>query len=174
MSESMPFNPASNTTQSALLMNNIQIRFAHPDDIDAVGSMFDGYRQFYGMKPDLQSATAYIRARMTKRESVIFVAHNDLALIGFCQLYPSFCSVFAGPIFVLYDMYVLPDARKCGAGGALLAAAERHAAANGALRMDLRTAKTNQAAQSVYEAAGWIRGDMFYDYSKVPGNSVQN
>lgn len=152
---------------------NIQTRYAKQEDIVAVGSMFDSYRQFYGMRPDLQSATAYIHARLTNQESVILVAHNDLAVIGFCQLYPSFCSVLAGPIFVLYDMYVQPEARGCGAGGALLAAAEQHAAENGALRMDLRTAKTNQAAQSVYEAAGWVRGDMFYDYSKIPSTTAR-
>lgn len=152
-------------------MNNIQIRYGQLEDIDAVGTMFDAYRQFYGMKPDLQCATGYIRARLTNRESVILVAHNDSATIGFCQLYPSFCSVFAGPILVLYDMFVQPEARKYGAGRALLSAAERHAAENGAVRMDLRTAKTNQAAQSVYEAAGWIRGEMFYDYSKIPGTA---
>jgi hypothetical protein len=54
---------------------------------------------------------------MHKRESVILVAEDERsALVGFCQLYPSFCSVEAKPIYVLYDLFVIPSARQSGAG----------------------------------------------------------
>ncbi|MNG40364.1 hypothetical protein D3C84_1289180 [compost metagenome] len=45
-------------------------------------------------------------------------------------------------------------------------AAEEYARQQGAVRMDLRTAKTNQSAQALYESAGWIRDEMFLSYSK--------
>jgi ribosomal protein S18 acetylase RimI-like enzyme len=32
--------------------------------------------------------------------------------------------------------------------------------------MDLTTAKTNLAAQSLYQALGWVRDEVFYAYNK--------
>ncbi|HXJ54222.1 MAG TPA: GNAT family N-acetyltransferase, partial [Burkholderiales bacterium] len=102
-----------------------------------------------------------------KNESVIIVAENkDRQVIGFCQLYPTFCSVATAPIYALYDLFVRPEARKTGAGRALLLAAEEHAARNGFARMDLATAKTNLPAQSLYASLGWVRDDVFYAYHK--------
>jgi ribosomal protein S18 acetylase RimI-like enzyme len=142
-------------------------RLATLADLDVVASLFDRYRQFYLQAPDLSLATGFIRERLLNRESVILLATDEAhGVIGFCQLYPSFCSVEAKPIYTLYDLFVMPEVRRGGAGKALLLAAERHAAASGRARMDLTTARTNRAAQSVYEALGWVRDDVFLAYSK--------
>jgi ribosomal protein S18 acetylase RimI-like enzyme len=82
------------------------------------------------------------------------------------QLYPSFCSVEAKPTYMLYDLFVSPQARRSGAGKVLLQAAEKLAAARGKARMDLNTAKTNKPAQAAYESLGWVRDEEFYAYSK--------
>ena len=149
------------------------IRQATPHDLPAIAPLFDAYRQFYDQAPDLPLATAFLRARMANAESTILVAQRkDGALVGFCQLYPSFCSVAAAPIYVLYDLFVAPDARKTGAGRALLQAAEQYAASQGVGRMDLTTAKTNLAAQSVYASLGWVRDEVFFAYSKAVDGAV--
>lgn len=136
-------------------------------ELDAVALLFDAYRQFYEQPADLALATRFIRARMENDESVILLASNEEgSALGFCQLYPSFCSVEAAPICTLYDLFVAPEARRTGAGRALLLAAERHAAQNGRARMDLTTARTNRAAQSFYESLGWVRDEVFLSYSK--------
>jgi ribosomal protein S18 acetylase RimI-like enzyme len=80
--------------------------------------------------------------------------------------YPTFCSVEAKPIYALYDLFVLPSARKSGVGRMLLQAAEAQAAKAGKVRMDLTTAKTNKAAQSLYESLGWVRDDVFFAYNR--------
>jgi len=146
------------------------VRRAGETDIDAVAALFDAYRQFYDMRPDRAVATAFIRARMKRSESVIFVAEDSArGCFGFCQLYPTFCSVAVAPILVLYDLFVTPGARNSGAGRALLAAAGRYGVEHGAARMELRTAKTNLPAQSLYESVGWVRGEKFHTYSTVLG-----
>nr|WP_315225232.1 GNAT family N-acetyltransferase [uncultured Albidiferax sp.] len=152
----------------------ISTRPASLDDLPVVAPLFDAYRQFYDQAPDLPQATAFIQARMAHGESSILVAQGDGGrVLGFCQLYPSFCSVAAAPIYVLYDLFVAPDARKTGAGRALLLAAEQFAASQGVARMDLTTAKTNLAAQSVYESLGWVRDKVFFADSKaVDGRGV--
>lgn len=129
--------------------------------------LFDAYRQFYEQTPDLLIAKSFIAARFNSKDSVILVAENDKhQLIGFCQIYPSVCSVIAAKIGVLYDLYVNESARNTGAGKALMLAAYEHAADNGMLRLDLTTAKNNHAAQALYESLGWVRDEVFYAYSK--------
>jgi GNAT superfamily N-acetyltransferase len=148
-------------------LTTVFTRLATVEDVATVASLFDAYRQFYEQEADLPVATAFIRDRIQKNESVIIVAENkDRHIIGFCQLYPTFCSVATAPIYALYDLFVRPEARKAGTGRALLLAAEEHAARNGFARMDLATAKTNLPAQSLYESLGWVRDEVFYAYHK--------
>lgn len=148
-------------------MRTVHTRVAGLADLGVIALLFDAYRRFYEQSADLVLATRFIRARMENDESVILLASNEAGeALGFCQLYPSFCSVEAAPICTLYDLFVAPAARRAGAGRALLLAAERHAAANGKVRMDLTTARTNHAAQSVYESLGWVRDEVFLSYSK--------
>ena len=148
-------------------MSALFTRLATPRDIDAVAALFDDYRQFYEYPPDLQLATAFIRERMQRKESVIIVAEMQDRIVGFCQLYPAFCSLLAAPIFLLYDLYVSSEFRQLGAARALLQAAEQHAEQNGFARLDLTTAKTNTPAQSLYESLGWVRDEVFHAYSKT-------
>lgn len=146
---------------------SITTREAAPADIPAIGELFDLYRQFYGQPRDLPLAQRFISERLAQRESVIIVAENEQAeVLGFCQLYPTFCSVEAKPIYTLSDLFVLPPARKAGAGRMLLQAAEAKAAAEGKARMDLTTARTNARAQSLYESVGWVRDDVFLAYNR--------
>lgn len=146
---------------------SITIRQARQDDILAIAQLFDLYRQFYEQQPDLPLAQAFIGERLRNQESVILVAEDARSvLVGFCQLYPTFCSVEAKPIYALYDLFVVPSARKEGVGRQLLQAAEATAAAQGKARMDLTTARTNKQAQSLYESLGWVRDDVFFAYNR--------
>jgi len=148
-------------------MDTTLIRKANLADLDAVSVLFDAYRQFYHQAPDLKLAKQFIEQRMRRSESVILlVLDSTQHAIGFCQLYPTFCSVEAIDIYVLYDLFVLPSARRSGAGKKLLQAAEQIALENGKSRMDLSTAKNNSPAQAAYEALGWVRDEVFFIYSK--------
>jgi ribosomal protein S18 acetylase RimI-like enzyme len=145
----------------------ISTRQATLADTPAIAPLFDAYRQFYEQAPAPELARAFIGERLERQESVIFVAESDGAMVGFCQLYPTFCSVEAAPIFTLYDLFVAEPARKSGAGRQMMLAAEHHARASGAVRLDLTTAKDNLRAQSVYEALDWVRDEIFYTYNKA-------
>ncbi len=148
------------------------IRLAVPDDLPHLSALFDAYRVFYEQPSDILRASQFIAERLDNKDSAILVAVNneamsgDQKLIGFCQIYPSFCSVIAARIGVLYDLFVDPSVRKSGAGKALMLAAHEYAAQHGFARLDLTTAKTNLAAQGLYESLGWVRDDVFYSYSK--------
>jgi ribosomal protein S18 acetylase RimI-like enzyme len=151
------------------------VRRATIADVPALAPLFDAYRQFYQQAAAPAQAQAYLQARLARGESVVLLA--ELAYVqphvqrtapplGFCQLYPTFCSVALAPIYWLHDLYVVPSARRGGIARALMQAAERHAVATGAVRLDLSTARTNRAAQALYESLGWIRDDVFHVYSR--------
>jgi ribosomal protein S18 acetylase RimI-like enzyme len=148
-------------------MTDIRTRIATLTDLDVIASLFDSYRQFYEQAPDLTLAKSFIRDRMQAKESVILLASNEAdKIIGFCQLYPIFCSIEAKPIYSLSDLYVAQDARRSGAGSALLLAAQKYSAEKGRVKMELTTARTNKSAQAAYESLGWVRDEVFYAYSK--------
>jgi len=153
-------------------MSAVTIRLAALPDLTAVAALFDAYRQFYEQPADAALALQFIGERMRRQESVILVAQAAESIVGFCQLYPSFCSVIAQPIYTLYDLYVAPAARKTGAGRALMQAAHDHARQHGFARLDLSTARTNHQAQALYESLGWVRDEVFLYYNKaIPGTT---
>ena len=148
-------------------MPAIKTRLATLDDLDGIAPLFDSYRQFYEQPTDLARARGYIEERMRRHESVIFVAEDANGhLVGFTQLYSTFCSVRLAHTYVLYDLFVSKAARGSGAGRRLMEAAEAHAAKTGAARMELSTARTNTVAQSLYESQGWVRDETFLVYGK--------
>lgn len=148
-------------------MSAVHTRIATLADLDTIAPVFDAYRQFYEQPSDMVAARHFIRARLQNNESIIIVASTETQpVVGFCQLYPTFCSVEAKPIYSLYDLFVIPEARRLGIGTVLLKSAENTARANGKARMDLTTAKINKPAQAVYESLGWVRDEVFYAYSK--------
>jgi ribosomal protein S18 acetylase RimI-like enzyme len=146
-------------------MTAIATRPATPDDLDALAPLFDAYRRFYGQPGDVALASEYLHDRMERGESAILVARADGQLLGFCQLYPSWCSVAAARIFVLYDLFVEADARRAGVGTALMLAAQAFGRAAGAVRLDLSTARSNVTAQALYESLGWRRDDVYLAYN---------
>jgi len=147
----------------------IRIRAAASYDLPALGRLFDEYRQFYKLPTELERATEYIRARLAAGDSVVLVAADESEqLLGFTQLYPTWCSLLAGPVYVLYDLYVPPRARRRGVARSLLEAGAERARRDGKLRMTLSTAKTNVNAQALYESLGWERDNEFYVYNLSP------
>lgn len=146
------------------------IQIATEAELEPAAVLFDAYRQFYEQPPDLARARRFMGERMKNGDSVVLLAWDgQRKALGFCQLYPTFCSLQAAPIYTLSDLFVLPEARRGGAASALLRAAQALAEKNGMVRMDLTTAKTNTSAQALYEALGWVRDEVFHAYSRRIG-----
>ncbi|MFM0500835.1 GNAT family N-acetyltransferase [Paraburkholderia caffeinilytica] len=143
----------------------MEIRKYEPRDLAEMASLFNNYRVFYEQKSDVELAKRFISERAENNDSVIFVADTGNGVLnGFCQLYPSLCSVAAAPIYVLYDLFVSPAKRRSGVATQLLQVAATRAKSDGKVRMDLLTAKDNLKAQALYESLGWERDEMFYTY----------
>lgn len=141
----------------------VEILQATSDHVNAVGRLFDLYRQFYSCDPDRKLATQFIAERITNNESTIFVAIDDDNTLGFTQLYPSFCSVELIRIFILYDLYVDESGRNKGVGRLLMNKAREFAEREGAGRIDLLTERSNKPGQHLYEKLGYkkVNEDLF-------------
>ena len=142
----------------------MEIRHASVADIDLLVPLFNAYRKFYQAPTDFDGARRFLMERLEKAQSVVLLAFEGDAAVGFTQLYPSFSSVSMARIFILNDLFVALEARRAGVGSALLRAAADYAKSAGALRLELSTGRVNGTAQAVYERLGWKRDDVFFVY----------
>jgi GNAT superfamily N-acetyltransferase len=147
-----------------VMTSAVYVRQATVDDLDVLVPLFDAYREFYRQPSDRERAKRFLLERFEHNQSVIFLSFEGATAIGFTQLYPSFSSGAMARIFILNDLFVAPEARRHGAGAALLLAAAEYARRAGALRLVLSTEVTNATAQSLYEKLGWKRDTAFCVY----------
>ena len=144
---------------------NITIRLARQDDLDNLAVLFDLYRQFYECPSDPDAAKSWLQHNMEAQRSIIFTADTGSELLGLTQLYPALCSVDLVEYYVLYDLYVLEDARRQGVARALMNAASHWAREQGAARLDLETARDNAVGQALYRDLGYTLDEKFLKFS---------
>ena len=145
---------------------SVNVIRAGVEQVAVAAPLFDNYRQFYGQRPDLPGAAAFLTERLSRGESVLFLALDGEAALGFVQLYPSFSSVRMRPVWVLNDLFVAGAARRRGVARLLMDAALGLARSTGAARLALSTAKDNAAARSLYLSLGY-RIDEAFDHLEL-------
>ena len=139
------------------------IRSAKKKDLKQLVSLFDQYRIFYNQQSDTNTAKSFLKKRMKRMESVIFVAVEKNELFGFIQLFPIFSSVSMKRTWLLNDLFVLEKARGKGVASELLNAAKEFGVETNSKWLLLETASDNFTAQKVYEKNGWKKTtDFFY------------
>jgi GNAT superfamily N-acetyltransferase len=141
----------------------MMIRRAKKKDIEDLSILFDKYRIFYKQRSDVEKARSFLKKRMKRKESVLFVAEERDELIGFTQLFPIFSSVSMKRTWLLNDLFVNEKSRGIGAATKLLDAAKEFGAETNSKWLLLQTAADNFTAQKVYEKNGWVKEtDFFY------------
>lgn len=147
----------------------VHIRRATVSDVNQLTGLVEQYRAFY-----LQDSNArtekFMSDRISRDESVVFVAEIDDVLVGFTQCYPSFSTVSLSVVWLLNDLFVDPAYRGQGIANQLMAEAEKAARDAGASRIWLRTAHTNAPAQALYESRGWAYDEVFKRYDLLLGS----
>jgi hypothetical protein len=71
-------------------MSSLKIVRATRDNLDEAASLVDTHRRFYQRPPGSAGSERFLEDRLSKDESVTFLAIVDQQVIGFAQLYPSF------------------------------------------------------------------------------------
>lgn len=133
----------------------MDIRKANSKDLDLVAELFDQYRVFYEKESDLEGAKKFLKERLEKEESVIFVAEEGNILTGFVQLYPLFSSTRMKRLWLLNDLFVHPNFRGQGISVKLIDQAKKLATSTNAAGLMLETAKTNHIGNQLYPRTGF-------------------
>ena len=142
----------------------MQISQANIEKLDDVAFLFDQYRVFYQQKSDLEKSKEFIKERLNHCESVIFIATESEHPLGYTQLFPSWSSVSMQRVWILNDLFVLPQHRNQGIAKSLMNQARQYAISTNATRLILATEITNKIGQNLYESMGYSRFHNFYHY----------
>jgi len=137
------------------------------EHLDLLAPLFVKYREFYGELPYPDSSRDFLEKRLTRDESVIYLAmpiDDDRKVLGFCQLYPSYSSLSLKRVWILNDIYVAEDARRQLVADHLMRAAKKMAKDTQAVRMRVSTSANNEVAQKVYESIGFREDTQFKNY----------
>lgn len=131
--------------------------------VKEVVPLFNAYREFYNQPSDLEQAEQFLKERLQKEESIIFLAYLDAQPVGFVQLFPIFSSVAMKKAFLLNDLFVVEHARKQGVAMRLIEECYVYCKNEDARYITLETATDNKQAQKLYEKLGMkIDQDVFH------------
>ncbi|CAG9614726.1 hypothetical protein BACCIP111899_03959 [Bacillus rhizoplanae] len=142
----------------------MKIYQASMEDLQGVAPLFNEYRMFYRQDSNIEEAEQFLRERLERKESIIFVAVEDGKYVGFTQLYPSFSSISMKELWILNDLFVQKDVRGTGIGKELLKAAKQFGLETGAKGLKLQTEVDNVTAQRLYVENGYIRDSRYFHY----------
>jgi ribosomal protein S18 acetylase RimI-like enzyme len=145
-------------------MANMTVEHASAPDLDMLVTLFEGYRAFYGCKPDANAARDFLSQRIANADSTILLAKDGPRAVGFVQLYPVFSSLQLKRAWILNDLFVDPDYRGHGVARALMAAARQLAHETRSASLSLETAHDNAPARALYESLGYRVDQGFLHY----------
>ncbi len=141
----------------------MKIKKINIEELDDLIPLFNAYRMFYKQDSDPEACRAFLKERIERNESIIFLAFHDDKAVGFTQLYPVFSSVSLQSFCILNDLFVDPEIRGKGIGEALLNAAKKYAKENNLKGLSLETGNDNPA-QHLYERLSWNKDTDYLHY----------
>ncbi|MCB0670111.1 MAG: GNAT family N-acetyltransferase [Saprospiraceae bacterium] len=129
----------------------MKIEVAGVNHLNELTRLFEAYRIWYRMPPDLEGSRKFLNERLSRNESIVFSAFDkEERMVGFTQLYPLFSSTRLGRLWLLNDLFVNPDQRGQGISLLLIERAKRLARETNAVGILLETEKSNQIGNQLY------------------------
>lgn len=146
-------------------MNNT--RKATIQDLPQLAELFDQYRVFYHKESDIPATESFLKERIEKVDSEIFVAESEGDLVGFVQLYPLFSSTRMKRYWLLNDLFVNENHRGRGFSKELIEEAKELAKSTNAAGILLETGKSNDVGNKLYQSCGFEIYDEvnFYEWT---------
>lgn len=150
-----------------------RIRAARGHERDAVLSLYEWLFAPPGSMPpgwDPGRAAVALEEAIASERAAVLVAEEGGALVGLCTAYLDLHSVRFGHRCWVEDLAVAPEHRSQGIGAALLDAAGRWAAGQGATHLELDTGEARTDAQRFYERRGPAWRSVCYAFLLEPGS----
>ncbi len=146
----------------------MKVREAKLSDLKNLSVLFNSYRMFYGKKFDLKVAEVFLRSRIKKKDSKIFVCDFNNELSGFVQLYPLFSSTRVSKYWLLNDLYVDINKRGKGYSKLLIERSKELVIESKACGMMLETEKSNDIGNKLYPSTGFKKNELSNFYEWIP------
>lgn len=134
-------------------MTIIKAKIKHLEDLIP---LFDAYRVFYRQQSDILAARNFLKDRLTKKDSVIYIAYENDVAVGFTQLYFLFSSVSMQPMYLLNDLYIDENQRNKKIGTSLINEAKALCREKSYKGLIIQTEPTNNA-QYLYQREGFTK-----------------
>lgn len=134
----------------------IEIRFATPDDAELIHHFICLLAE-YEREPDAVEATpASLQSQLETNPKPFecLIADVDTEPVGFALFFHNYSTWRGKPGLFLEDLFVLPEQRKLGVGGALLVRLAQIARERGCARMEWMVLDWNQLAIDFYLRLG--------------------
>ncbi len=146
----------------------MKVREAKLSDLKNLSVLFNSYRMFYGKKFDLKVAEEFLRSRIEKKDSKIFVCDSNSELSGFVQLYPLFSSTRVSKYWLLNDLYVEVNKRGKGYSKLLIERSKELVIKSKACGIMLETEKSNDIGNKLYPSTGFKKNELSNFYEWIP------
>lgn len=143
-------------------MRDVLIRQARADDIEAMVALL---QDLFGMEKDFSCDPSKQRQGLQlllarQHDARVYVVEHRGRVVGMCSLQKLVSTAEGGHVGLIEDVVVEPSFRCRGLGGALLAAMETWAQAQGMSRLQLLADRNNDPALNFYHRKKWHGTDL--------------
>jgi ribosomal protein S18 acetylase RimI-like enzyme len=135
-------------------MTAVRVREARPADAETVAAFSHALSREEGYVPALQARHVRIEGFGPGARFRALIAERDGRPVGYALFYPAYDTDHAARGLYLQDLYVVADARRHGAGRALMAAVARACQADGGCYVFWNALPNNRAGLAFYHAIG--------------------
>jgi GNAT superfamily N-acetyltransferase len=137
-------------------MNPVTVRRARGEDAETVLELIRALAEYERLEPpDAEACARLIEDGFGERPRFeAYLAEMDGAAVGYAIVFESYSTFLARPTLYLEDLFVRPEARRRGAGGALLRFLAPEAVARGCARLVWNVLDWIELAQSTNRRLG--------------------
>ncbi|MET4137683.1 GNAT family N-acetyltransferase [Pedobacter sp. UYP1] len=133
--------------------------------LNEFAELFNNYRIFYRQPSDLERGKAFLKDRITNKETVTFLIQADNKFAGFAQLYPLYHYGKLQRQWLLSDLFVSPNFRGRGLSIDLIDRCKQYCDETNACGLLLETEKTNIIGNQLYPKCGFELDEAHHYYN---------
>jgi len=139
-------------------MGSTRITGATELDVPQILAMIQGLAEYEKLSHLVTATEERLRQSLfgSRPAAEVLLAWHEAECVGFALFFPNYSTFLAQPGIYLEDLYVKPEARRKGAGLALLRELARLAAARGCGRVEWAVLDWNEPSIAFYKSLGAV------------------
>lgn len=143
-------------------MSSSAPRAATPSDAETVARLLDAFnREYHAPSPGPEVLTTRLYSLLAGSDVIAFLAGDPAVAVALLTLRPNVW--YDGPVVLVDELYVAPEARRRGFGSALLAAVESLTRERGGELIEIAVDGTDADAHRFYKRHGYTSTDAGQD-----------